>query len=287
MIHLPLWVEAEQDPGRQVFRQAVHLVLRAIAQSEVLAPTMIMKGGILLAIRYRSTRYTRDIDFSTSRRFQLQEVPRLLQAVESALAPVSADNEYGLALRLQSHVIKPPPRPDISFPTLQLRVGYASRQQPAAMRRLMAQGVPTLVSVDYSFNEWVTAIEEQPVDGGALRMYPFHDLVAEKYRSVLQQVVRRRERYQDIYDLNLLLNSVESMTFEDRAAILGKLRSACRDRLEEPDRLALQDPRIVALSQAQYGSALPQLVADHLPPFDVAYGLVREFYESLPWDKPA
>lgn len=50
MIHLPLWVEAEQDPGRQVFRQAVHLVLRAIAQSEVLAPTMIMKGGILLAI---------------------------------------------------------------------------------------------------------------------------------------------------------------------------------------------------------------------------------------------
>ena len=248
---------------------------------------MIMKGGILLAIRYRSTRYTRDIDFSTSRRFQLQEVPRLLQAVESALAPVSADNEYGLALRLQSHVIKPPPRPDISFPTLQLRIGYASRQQPAAMRRLMAQGVPTLVSVDYSFNEWVTAIEEQPVDGGALRMYPFHDLVAEKYRSVLQQVVRKRERYQDIYDLNLLLNSVESMTFEDRAAILGKLRSACRDRLEEPDRLALQDPRIVALSQAQYGSALPQLVADHLPPFDVAYGLVREFYESLPWDKPA
>ena len=287
MIHLPLWVEAEQDPGRQVFRQAVHLVLRAIAQSEVLAPTMIMKGGILLAIRYRSTRYTRDIDFSTSRRFQLQEVPRLLQAVESALAPVSADNEYGLALRLQSHVIKPPTRPDISFPTLQLRIGYASRQQPAAMRRLMAQGVPTLVSVDYSFNEWVTAIEEQPVDGGALRMYPFHDLVAEKYRSVLQQVVRKRERYQDIYDLNLLLNSVESMTFEDRAAILGKLRSACRDRLEEPDRLALQDPRIVALSQAQYGSALPQLVADHLPPFDVAYGLVREFYESLPWDKPA
>ena len=287
MIHLPLWVEAEQDPGRQVFRQAVHLVLRAIAQSEVLAPTMIMKGGIQLAIRYRSTRYTRDIDFSTSRRFQLQEVPRLLQAVESALAPVSADNEYGLALRLQSHVIKPPPRPDISFPTLQLRIGYASRQQPAAMRRLMAQGVPTLVSVDYSFNEWVTAIEEQPVDGGALRMYPFHDLVAEKYRSVLQQVVRKRERYQDIYDLNLLLNSVESMTFEDRAAILGKLRSACRDRLEEPDRLALQDPRIVALSQAQYGSALPQLVADHLPPFDVAYGLVREFYESLPWDKPA
>lgn len=284
MINLPRWVEAEKEPGRQSFRQAVHLVLRAIAQSEALAPAMIMKGGILLAVRYRSTRFTRDIDFSTSRRYQQQAIQPLLATIEEALAPVSADNEYGLALQLQSHQIKPPNRPDVSFPTLQLRIAYADRQNSAAMRRLINKGAPTLVHVDYSFNEWVTDIEEHQVDGGALRMYAFHDLLAEKLRSVLQQPVRNRERYQDIYDLNLLLNTAEPITSADRAAVLEKLFQASLGRLDMPDRRALRDPRIVQLSQRQYGSALPQMVADSLPPFDVAYGVVQEFYESLPWD---
>ena len=287
MINLPQWVEAEQEPGRQSFRQAVHLVLRAIAQSEALAPAMIMKGGILLAVRYRSTRFTRDIDFSTSQRYQQQAIQPLLAAIEEALAPVSADNEYGLALQLQSHQIKPPNRPDVSFPTLQLRIAYADRQNSAAMRRLINKGAPTLVHVDYSFNEWVTDIEEHQVDGGALRMYAFHDLLAEKLRSVLQQPVRNRERYQDIYDLNLLLNTAEPITSTDRAAVLEKLRQASHGRLPPPSRTALRDPEIKWLSQRQYGSALPQLVADSLPPFDVAYGLMQEFYESLPWDDVA
>lgn len=284
MINLPLWVEAEAEPERHVFRQAVHLVLRAIAQSEVLAPAMIMKGGILLAVRYRSTRYTRDIDFSTSQRFQQQVIPSLLTTIEEALVPVSADNEYGMALRLQSHQIKPPNRPDVSFPTLQLRIAYADRQSPGAMRRLVNKGAPSLVHVDYSFNEWVTDIEEHQVDGGTLRMYAFHDLIAEKLRSVLQQPVRNRERYQDIYDLNLLLNTADPVSSADRASVLEKLIQASHGRLDTPSRFALRDPQIVQLSKRQYGSALPQMVASSLPPFDVAYTLVQDFYESLPWD---
>lgn len=120
--------------------------------------------------------------------------------------------------------------------------------------------------------------------GGTLRMYAFHDLIAEKYRSVLQQPVRKRERYQDIYDLNLLLNSADPIMPEDRASILEKLHSASAGRLEGLERHALRDPEIMSMSQAQYGSALPQMVASQLPPFDVAYGLVQAFYEGLPWD---
>lgn len=144
MIDLSSWVEAETEPDRQEFRQAVHLVLRAIAESPELAPVMIMKGGILLAVRYRSTRFTRDIDFSTSSRYQVQEGERLVQTMQAALAPVSADNDYGLALRLQSYGVKPANRPDVSFPTLQMRCvlamlrgsspkrcgGWSSRGQP-------------------------------------------------------------------------------------------------------------------------------------------------------------
>lgn len=48
-IDLTAWVDEELRPERKVFRQAVQLVLRAIAQSPNLPAVMIMKGGLLLA----------------------------------------------------------------------------------------------------------------------------------------------------------------------------------------------------------------------------------------------
>jgi len=56
------WVSSA-PADRMVFRQAVHIVLSAIAGSEYLKPKMIMKGGMLLGIRYKSSRFTEDIDF--------------------------------------------------------------------------------------------------------------------------------------------------------------------------------------------------------------------------------
>ena len=63
------WVQRAPDAAQRELRQAVHTVLVAIGRSSDLQPHMIMKGGILLAIRYESSRYTRDIDFSTAQRF--------------------------------------------------------------------------------------------------------------------------------------------------------------------------------------------------------------------------
>ena len=63
------WVQRAPDAAQRELRQAVHTVLVAIGRSSDLQPYMIIKGGILLAIRYESSRYTRDIDFSTAQRF--------------------------------------------------------------------------------------------------------------------------------------------------------------------------------------------------------------------------
>lgn len=280
---LQAWVDAETDPQRLAFRQATHLVLRAIAQSPQLSPIMVMKGGVLLAIRYHSTRFTRDIDFSTSTRFQDVQLSQLLATVEAALAPVSSDNEYGLALRLQSHQVKPPNRPEVSFPTLQMKVGYADRQSRGAMARLQAKSSPQTVQIDYSFNEWATDIEEEAIDGGALRMYPFHDLVAEKLRSVLQQPIRGRERYQDIYDLFLLLEMTPEISSQDRAEILDKLMRASEERQVKPHLHAMRAPQVIEMSRRHYASELPPLVAGTVPNFDAAYADVQDFFEALPW----
>jgi predicted nucleotidyltransferase component of viral defense system len=283
MIDLQAWVDVEKQPDRRVFRQAVQLVLRAIAQSPALSPLMVMKGGVLLAVRYHSSRFTRDIDFSTSRRIQDVDVPALLATIKDALAPISADNEYALAVRLQSHEIKPPNRPEVSFPTLQMRIGYASRLEPRALQRLDTSGSPQVVQVDYSFNEWVSGTETQAVDGGVLSMYAFHDLVAEKLRSVLQQPIRKRERYQDIYDLFLMLENSSPLDASDRHTILRKLIEASHDRQVHVHQAAMRDEKVRHMSHAQYDSVLPSMVVGTVPTFDLAYGAVQAFFEALPW----
>lgn len=62
------WIAAAPR-DRVTFRQAVHIVLQAVASSEYLQPRMIMKGGMLMGLRYQSSRFTEDIDFSTSLRY--------------------------------------------------------------------------------------------------------------------------------------------------------------------------------------------------------------------------
>lgn len=280
-IDLDQWVNEEHDPQRRQFRQTVHLILRAIATSDALAPFMVMKGGILLAIRYNSPRFTRDIDFSTSQRLQEVDLPSLLNDVTEALAPVSADNEYGLALTLQSHAVKPPDRPEVSFPTLQLKIGYASRASAGEMLRFTKGQSAKTAQIDYSFNEWASEVEQQVIDGGTLSMYAYHDLIAEKLRSVLQQPLRNRSRFQDIYDISLLLDCA-TITGEDKGTILNKLREASEERKVPMHRMAMRNQEVIDLSRRDY-EAVAGLIPAKLPDFDVSYDVVRGFFESLPW----
>lgn len=283
VINLQDWVLAETDPARKTFRQAVHLILSAIANSHRLAPLMVMKGGSLLAIRYNSPRFTKDIDFSTTQVFTESEAAIFLEDLGDALLLADADNDYGLALRIQSTEVKPRAEKSPSFPTLQIKVGYALRSVPNQVKQLNAKNAAHTVSIDYSYNEWSTGIEQQSIDGGQLSMYGFHDLIAEKFRSVLQQVERQRKRYQDIYDLFLLLDG-HNFSEADKADILSKLYEASSARVGiAPSEASLRDPEVISLSRADYDTQLPTLLKEPPPAFDATYQVIRHFYESLPW----
>ena len=207
MIDLSSWAEAEGDPQRRQLRQAMRLVIRAIVRSKELASTMVMKGGVLLAIRYNSPRFTTDIDFSTQAKFAESAVSTLLTTLSTELAAVSADNEYGLSLRVQSHEVKPANKENRTFPTLSIRVGFAQITDRNQIQKLQQGQAARTVSIDYSYNEWATGVERQQVEGGELHMYGHLDLIAEKLRSILQHPIRNRSRFQDIYDVGLLIRS--------------------------------------------------------------------------------
>ena len=246
---------------------------------------MVMKGGTLMAIRYGSSRFTKDIDFSTTRKFENVDIEDLLRELSIAIDGVSSDNEYGLALRLQSHVLQPSNNPKPTFPTLRIRIGYTSRTSPRHLARLTGEGSTNIVLVDYSFNEWDFSPDLEIVDGGTIATYSFHDLVAEKLRSILQQPIRRRERFQDIYDIALLLRCNTEITKDDRNRILQNLRKSVEGRNVPLDKIAMQNPEIERLSKEGYEEQLPDLVSGDLPKFDDAFSTVVEFFESLPWDE--
>lgn len=148
------------------------------------------------------------------------------------------------------------------------------------LRLAKGQGTKT-VQLDYSFNEWVSEIEKQALDGGTLSMYAFHDLIAEKLRSVLQQPLRNRSRFQDIYDISLLLECA-TITDEDKRTILNKLHEASEDRKVPMDQMAMRNQAVIDLSKRDY-DAVAVLIPSKPPAFEVAYDVVRRFFESLPW----
>ncbi len=59
------WIGNASNIQEKQFRMAVVIILHAITLDSILRLNMVIKGGILLAIKYNSDRFTRDIDFST------------------------------------------------------------------------------------------------------------------------------------------------------------------------------------------------------------------------------
>lgn len=282
-IDIARWVNAESNPSRKLFREAVHVLLTAISRSPHLSGTMVMKGGILLALCYGSSRYTRDVDFSTRMRYQDFDLDGALSELRDALARAVGDSPYELECRLQSYELMPANQPEATFPTLRLRVGYASRANLRATQRLRAGGGSDIVQIDCSFNEVVQQVERLELDEeSAVEVYSFIDLVAEKLRAILQQEVRNRNRRQDAYDVFRLLQWREVSPAE-KVAILAALERSAESRGLAIGVRSLRDEAIRMHSAAEY-SQLQAEISEPLTPFEETWDVVTRFYEGLPWD---
>lgn len=275
------WVEQENNPRNRSFREAVHTILIAIANNKNLHADMIMKGGILLALRYESQRYTTDLDFSTSKTIKQFNKNRFFMEFEKSLLSASEQLDYGLDCRLQSHRINPPST-EASFPTMKLRIGYAYKNNIRDHRRLLKNRSTNVVEIDLSFNEFNQEIEMMNLtEGGDISIYSLTDLVAEKFRAILQQEVRNRYRRQDIYDLYYLLTKIP-VNDNKKQQILNSLLKKSSTRDLKIEKKSMRKSEIVKRTQKEYDLLKLEIIGD-LPDFDKVYSLARNFYESLPW----
>ncbi len=275
------WVEDSQ-PNQKPLRQATHLILKAISGSDDLNAKMVMKGGALLGLRYGSKRYTTDIDFSTDLLLADISLAEFEQNFNDALDVAEAELAYGMKCKLQSHKIQP--NAEGTFPTVKLKVAYSYKKDLAQMKRLENRNSTNLVSIDYSFNEKTYNCEILEIDDGELKAYSIVDLFAEKYRSILQQEVRKRNREQDIYDVNYLLTTVADLTDEDKYKILDSLlrKSEGKEVDEFLNAAGMDDPRIKARSGMRYADLRATVTV--LPDFEESYARVSEFFRGLPWE---
>jgi len=284
-LEIEKWV-GDAPTNQQLFRKAVHIILKAVAASEYLKPHMIMKGGMLLGIRYKSSRYTKDIDFSTSESFKDFDENKFQSEFDDSLVFSAEDLAYGIDCKIQSLKVQPRQKPGVesTFPSLVISIGYAEKGAKCHKRFLEGNSI-NVIKIDYSFNELAPHPEELSLEGGEIIAYGLTDLIAEKIRSVMQQVVRNRQRRQDIYDLNYLLTNSEEFDDEEKWIILDSILVKSKGRLDDDfvNRSTLDDKNIYELSKQDYSLMVDEVDGD-LPDFDESYNRVNRFYKDLPWD---
>lgn len=278
-IDIEKWVKEDPSHMPLVMRQAVHTVLHAISNSRLLKSMMILKGGILMAICYQSSRYTHDIDFSTTMTRGEFDEEQFKKEFEQSLARSIHELPYGLDCKIQSARFNPPGE-DKTMPTLVCSIGYAyfsDRKLHSHLAR--GQSIKT-IQIDLSVNEQIINTEAIQIGEKSIKVYDHTDLIAEKIRAILQQPVRNRDRWQDIYDIYYLINHF-TINGADRYAILQSLLAKAAAREINPSMDSILDPSIRERSKKSYEN-LDVMIGDK-PDFDLAFQCVVDFYQSLPW----
>jgi predicted nucleotidyltransferase component of viral defense system len=243
---------------------------------------MVMKGGMLMALRYESSRFTKDADFSTTARYTKADEEEFLAELDVRLALANAESSYDTTCQIQSSKLKPAGS-EKTFPTLAVTIGYAPRSNPRAIRRLVNKQSPNVVALEYSYNEAVLDAEVLALAGDdEIQVYSLVNLIAEKYRALLQQPQRDRYRYQDVYDLSLLLKEVTDWTQAERSSLYEYIVASCRSREIEPHLNSMSDPEVRDRAAKGYQD-LQAEIDGPLPDFAETYAAVQAFYEGLPW----
>ena len=277
------WVErARSDPETYRQRQAIEIILNSIAMTAPLNVEMFLKGGILMGLAYGSPRQTSDIDLTTYLALRRDVDDEILGLLDSALPNATAELGYA-DLVVKTHSVKcmsKEPFEKGEFPALKFKIAYARRGTKE--ETALSEGkITNTISLDVSFNERLRQFQVLELTGGQeLLAYSLVDLIAEKYRAVLQQVPRKRNRRQDVYDLDVLIADRE-IDDSYRAQILDVFIEKCLSRHLNPTRISMDDPEIKRRSGTNWQTM--ELELGEVPDFEGCFARVSEFYRNLPW----
>lgn len=287
-VDIKAWVEAAaHDPLAYRDRQVTEIVLTAIGVAPGLKNTLVLKGGTLMALAFDSRRLTADVDFTAL--VGPERFDELLTGELNALLPRTAIEVGYLDLICRVQSIRKLPRPQnfeaMNFPALHVRIGPALRNTPEE-RRLEEGQASRVMDVEISFRDQVYTTQDLCLTdaGVAIRAFTIQELIAEKFRALLQQPIRKRNRRQDVYDIAFLTDA-HPMHERDRATIHAILLQKCASRNIRPMAGSLDNPEVVRRAETEWETLRLEL-AD-LPPFVDRFAVAAGLYRSLPWPEAA
>lgn len=285
VVNIKNWVDrAKRDPAIYIERQATEVVLSAIGSVPGYGSRIFLKGGILMAVVYQSPRGTADIDFTTDLEPSPDLPSELRHGINKELARAAARLGLpDLVMRVQR--VEERPRPfktaDVRFPALYVTVAYAKRGSKGERHVTNGQG-QHIIELEISFNEPVHAIEVVQFGerGPSFSAYALTDLIAEKFRALLQQVTRNRYRRQDVYDIAYL---AERFPLDDgeRAAILASFQDKCAARGIVPTIDSISNPDVSNRARSEWDTLRQEI--GEVPDFDKCFHKVEALYRALPW----
>lgn len=292
-MRLDEWIN-KTDPEYQPIRIAMYMVLYAFASNELLSKNIVFKGGGLLSLNYGSDRHTTDIDFSLISKdgFNREE---LKEEIEKSLIKANVlFIQKGVKCRLQGIKFRPKGETDeqflsYRFPSIVITIGFAKISDVNQIKKLDEGMAANTISIDLSLNEVLGDLSEMTISTmnnveEIIKVYSFHTLVAEKFRSILQQVERNRSRRQDIYDLNLLISKYADHSTEEKHKVLVTLLKISKNKNIDNwlNKEGMDDQDIESRSKSD-NKALGLEIEQQFNT-DEAYEYVRQYFKSMPWD---
>lgn len=291
MKNIEEWIDRAENDDEKKFRQAIHLILLAVSRDKVLSQNLVIKGGIVLSLAYGSERYTTDLDLSALDNMEVLSKEELELKLGRQITAVVALSDYNLKLLVHSIKYMPKDPSKVKFPAYKAKIGYADSTNQNAIKRLDNKQSSKIIDLDISFNESVSVSDTENfklTDRLNVLCYSLEQLVAEKYRSILQQVVRTRSRRQDVFDIHYLLNQEASLLYsnETKKTVLDKLIKCSERKGIEAylNQSGMRDEEIKRLSLEDFHTLSLEIDIDIEVSPDGMYTVVQEYFESLPWN---
>lgn len=279
------WVEkARIDPEAYLERQVTEIFLTSIGKIKFFNHKIFLKGGILMGVVYNSPRQTGDVDFTAIVPPSSEIANQIGNALREVFPRVTAELGYpDILCQMQSSRYLPNPTifSTAVGPALKLKIGYARRGSPQEPN-FQKGNATNVLAVDISFREPVGAIQIVDLGNsiGVVRAYSLIELMAEKFRALLQQEARNRFRRQDIYDLDTLIQRF-SLDNDEKQRLHKSLLEKSAARNIEPTIESLDKPEIIRRAKKEWETL--NLEIGELPDFDECFVRVNKFYRSLPW----
>ena len=283
-INIATWVKkVEKDKATLLRRRATDIILHAIASNSELNELLFLKGGILMGLAYGSLRQTTDIDFTVSKIKPDENTANQFKCLLDAELSRAAIRIGYPQIVIKTQSIRGMPikkYPNARFPALKITVAFAYRGSTQEKRLNEGQAAST-ISLDLTFNEVTTAIQILEIRAGVqLHAYSLTEIIAEKYRALLQQEYRKRFRPQDVFDLNYLIQNQE-LKDETNYIILNTMMQKCESRGINPQPSSIDSPDLRKRAQSEWNTL--ELEIGNPPNFDVCFERIVDFYKQLPW----